>query len=88
MHLMIFLSTDYAECTETEKKDKVNPCNPRNPCLKENNKISKLPFNRSLKAMPSSPSYNAASVRHTLHHKSPSHRLCCRPHPSQPHTSG
>ena len=33
MHLMIFLSTDYAECTETEKKDKVNPCNPRNPCL-------------------------------------------------------
>lgn len=33
MHLMIFLGTDYADFTETEKKDKVNPCNPRNPCL-------------------------------------------------------
>jgi hypothetical protein len=88
MHLMIFLGTDYAECTDLLYPFFPFPCNPRNPCLKENNKISKLPFNRSLKAMSSNPCYNVASVRHTLHHKSPSHRLCCRPHPSQPHTSG
>ena len=55
MHLMIFLGTDYAECTDLLYPFFPFPCNPRNPCLKENNKISKLPFNRSLKAMSSSP---------------------------------